>query len=196
MSECHKLVCISHPRIKSDREDCKRTLPEQNMQCSWPMERKKRGRSGGPFIKVTFLGRESNKELSGRFHFDGGRERRERFSRRSKHEKSLRHWLLSGADFSFSPTLRSRSNGGGGRAKWCEERRGEERGGLSYQFLLPSITFNGDVSVSERTGRKEERRERGRLDMCEKEIRRRWWKDFPFQLERNSFRSIKLVNLR
>ena len=51
--------------------------------------------------------------------------------------------------------------------------RGEERRGLSYQFLLPSITFNGDVSVSERTGRKEERRERGRLDMCEKEIRRR-----------------------
>ena len=74
MSECHKLVCISHPRIKSDREDCKRTLPEQNMQCSWPMERKKRGRSGGPFIKVTFLGHESNKELSGRFQFSGGRE--------------------------------------------------------------------------------------------------------------------------
>ena len=54
-----------------------------------------------------------------------------------------------------------------------DARRGEERRGLSYQFLLPSITFNGDVSVSERTGRKEERRERGRLDMCEKEIRRR-----------------------
>ena len=44
------------------------------MQCSGPMERKKRGRSGGPFIKVTFLGHESNKELSGRFQFSGGRE--------------------------------------------------------------------------------------------------------------------------
>ena len=48
------------------------------------------------------------------------------------------------------------------------ERERERERGLSYQFLLPSINFNGDVSEGKR---REEGRKNG-LDMCENEMRR------------------------
>ena len=82
---------------------------------------------------------------------------------------------LSGADFSFSPTFRSRSNGGETKGERREKGSEEERErGLSYQFLLPSINFNGDVSEGKRREREREREEgrKNGLDMCENEMRR------------------------
>ena len=47
----------------------------------------------------------------------------------------------------------------------------ERERGLSYQFLLPSINFNGDVSEGKRREEGMEGRKNG-LDMCENEMRR------------------------
>ena len=86
---------------------------------------------------------------------------------RSVNASLARSLCLSGADFSFSPTFRSRSNGGGGTKGGRSDPRKEERErGLSYQFLLPSINFNGDVSE----GKRGERGRKNGLDMCENEM--------------------------
>ena len=76
-------------------------------------------------------------------------------------------------------------------------RRRRRRRGLSYQFLLPSITFNGDVSAvsGERKERKEEQEDDG-LDRCEKEIRTEVMKGLPISTWTKSTASIQLLNYR